>query len=82
MNSKILPLLIGLVVLASCGSSKKFQASYSEDKPLYAAINALKKKPGNERAQDDLQILYKKRDMKKRLMCINQAPMSSDGIRY
>ena len=60
MNSRILPLLIGLVVLVSCGSSKKFQASYPEDKPLYAAINALNKKPGNEKAQDDLKILYKK----------------------
>ena len=60
MNSRILPLLICFVVLASCGSSKKYQASYSEDKPLYAAINALKKKPGNERARDDLKILYKK----------------------
>ena len=60
MNSKILPLLIGLVVLVSCGSSKKFQASYSEDKPLYAAINALNKKRGSEKAQADLKILYKK----------------------
>ena len=60
MNSRILPFLLFLVVLASCRSSKKFQASYAEDKPLYAAINALNKKPGNERAQDDLRVLYKK----------------------
>ncbi len=51
-------LIIGAFV--SCRSTKKFQASYSEDKPLFAAINELNKKPGNQKAQDDLRILYPK----------------------
>ena len=55
MKRKILPFFIGFVVLASCGSSKKFQASYAEDKPLFAAINELNKRPGNEKARDDFE---------------------------
>lgn len=58
MKRRILPLLIGIVVLASCGSSKKFQASYSADKPLFAAINELNKKRPSEKAYADLKVLY------------------------
>lgn len=59
---KIYTYLLVLVVgaLVSCNSTKKFQASYAEDKPLFAAINELNKKPGNQKAQDDLRILYPK----------------------
>lgn len=60
MKRKILPFFIGFVVLASCGSSKKFQAIYAEDKPLFAAINELNKRPGNEKARNDLRVLYSK----------------------
>ena len=46
-------LLVG-VFLFSCGSSKKFQASTTEDKPLFAAINELNKRPNNEKAMFDV----------------------------
>ena len=46
------------IILISCGSGKKFQATTSEDKSLFKAINELNKKPQNVRAQNDLQILY------------------------
>jgi len=45
-------------LLASCGSSQKFRASVSEDKPLFAAINELNKRPSNAKAQKDLQDFY------------------------
>lgn len=48
------------MVVSSCGSSRKFQANYAEDKPLFAAINELNKRPGNEKAQNDLRVLYAK----------------------
>jgi hypothetical protein len=60
MNSRFLPVLAISLLLLACGSSKKFQASFTEDKPLFDAINALNKKPGNEKAQRDLKILYPK----------------------
>ena len=60
MKKRILSFIMGLVVLASCSSSKKFQAGYAEDKPLFAAINELSRRPGNEKAQNDLRILYNK----------------------
>ncbi len=50
-------LLVG-VFLFSCGGSKKFQASTTEDKPLFAAINELNKRPNNEKAMFDLKNLY------------------------
>lgn len=50
-------LLAGLLVTA-CNSSKKFQASFTEDKPLFAAINELNKHPNNTKAQNDLRVLY------------------------
>lgn len=46
-----------VVLLASCGS-QKFQASFTEDKPLYAAVNELVKHPNNIKAQNDLKELY------------------------
>lgn len=38
--------------------SNKFQASFSEDKPLYEAVNRLAKKPNDAKAQNDLKELY------------------------
>jgi hypothetical protein len=51
------PILIVAMLFAACGSNK-FQAYTSADKPLFAAINELNKKPGNTRAQADLRVLY------------------------
>ena len=48
---------LAVVLLSSCGG-RKFQASYTEDKPLYAAINELVKHPNNIKAQNDLKELY------------------------
>ena len=50
--------LAGLI-LVSCGTSQKFHASVSEDKPLFAAINELNKRPSNTKAQQDLKDFYK-----------------------
>lgn len=50
-------LLAGMLIV-SCSSSQKFHASVSEDKPLFAAINELNKRPANTKAQTDLQALY------------------------
>lgn len=58
MKPRILPLLIGVMILAACGSSRKFQASYTEDKALFAAINELNKKRPSDKAYSDLKILY------------------------
>ena len=59
MNQKLLAILFFAgVFLASCGGSKKFQASTTEDKPLFAAINELNKRPGNVQAQADLKTFY------------------------
>lgn len=51
-------LLIVVVFLSSCSSSRKFQASTAEDKPLFAAINELNKRPNNNKAQADLKTFY------------------------
>jgi len=56
---KILAVVLVVVTLAYCGSSKKSQASVTEDKPLFAAINALNKNPNNSKALADLPVLYK-----------------------
>src|SRR4051812_1565076 len=59
MNHKILTaVLISVVVLLSCSTSNKFQASTTEDKPLFASINELNKRPGNVKAQADLKTFY------------------------
>jgi hypothetical protein len=50
--------VLAVIVLASCGSSQKFRASVTEDKPLFAAINELNKRPSNAKAQKDLQDFY------------------------
>ncbi|MBC7827462.1 MAG: hypothetical protein H7122_06945 [Chitinophagaceae bacterium] len=55
----IIGVLLAALVLASCGTSQKFHASVSEDKPLFAAINELNKRPSNAKAQKDLQHFYK-----------------------
>src|SRR5215204_277915 len=54
----IIVLLAG-IILVSCGTSQKFHASVSEDKPLFAAINELNKRPANGKAQKDLEDFYK-----------------------
>jgi hypothetical protein len=54
----IMGVLLAGVVLISCGTSQKFQASVSEDKPLFAAINELNKRPNNQKAQEDLKVFY------------------------
>lgn len=46
------------IILVSCRSSQKFHASVTEDKPLFAAINELNKRPENAKAQKDLQDFY------------------------
>ncbi len=48
---------LAVVLLVSCGAPK-FQASYTEDKPLYKAVNELVKHPDNVKAQNDLKELY------------------------
>lgn len=48
---------LAVVLLSSCGG-RKFQASFTEDKPLYAAVNELVKHPNNIKAQNDLKELY------------------------
>ena len=59
MNQKLLAtLLFAGVFIVSCSGSKKFQASTTEDKPLFAAINELNKRPGNAKAQADLVTFY------------------------
>lgn len=59
MNHRSLSaILLAAVIMLSCGSSKKFQASTAEDKPLFAAINELNKRPGNTKAQADLKTFY------------------------
>src|SRR5436190_24397619 len=58
MNQKLLAVLLISAVLISCSSSNKFQASTTEDKPLFTAINELNKRPGNVKAQADLKANY------------------------
>lgn len=58
MKRKLFLIAFAVSVVVSCRSTKKFQASFSEDKPLYDAINAISRKPGNEKAQADLSLLY------------------------
>ncbi|MBO9633872.1 MAG: hypothetical protein J7578_12210 [Chitinophagaceae bacterium] len=55
--NRIFTLLFFSVVLASCSSSK-FRAPVTEDKPLFAAINELVKRPDNTKAQDDLRYFF------------------------
>ena len=56
---KLTGIFLAGIILVSCSSSQKFHASVSEDKPLFAAINELNKRPQNVKAQKDLQDLYK-----------------------
>lgn len=59
MNLKHITLLLfSVALLAACGSSKKFHATLSEDKSLFAAINELNKRPNNDKAINDLKVLY------------------------
>lgn len=56
----LLFLLIPSLITISCGSSRRFQANFTEDRPLYDAINALNRKKPSEKAAEDLKILYPK----------------------
>ena len=59
MNQKLLAAFImSGIFLVSCSSSNKFHASTTEDKPLFAAINQLNKRPGDVKAQADLKTFY------------------------
>ncbi len=56
---KYISLLVMIAtMLWACGGSKKYQATLSEDRSLFAAINELNKRPGNEKAIQDLKVLY------------------------
>lgn len=55
----IIGIFLAGIFLVSCSSSQKFQATVSEDKPLFAAINELNKRSTNAKAQKDLQDFYK-----------------------
>jgi hypothetical protein len=56
---KLIGVFLAGIILVSCSSSQKFHASVSEDKPLFAAINELNKRPTNAQAQKDLQDFYR-----------------------
>lgn len=55
--NRIFTLLFFSAVLASC-SSTKFRAPVTADKPLFAAINELIKRPDNTKARDDLKYFF------------------------
>ena len=55
----VISVFLAAIILVSCGTSQKFRASVSEDKPLFEAINELNKRPANAKAQKDLQDFYK-----------------------
>lgn len=55
--NRIFTLIFFTTVLAGCGSTK-FRAPVSEDKPLFAAINELIKRPDNPKAQNDLTYFF------------------------
>ncbi|HVK47448.1 MAG TPA: hypothetical protein VM488_06395 [Pseudobacter sp.] len=55
--NRIFTLLSFSLVLAACGGSK-FRAPVTEDKPLFAAINELIKRPDNAKAQNDLKYFF------------------------
>lgn len=56
---KFIGVVLAGLILVSCSTSQKFHASVNEDKPLFAAINELNKRPGNAKAQQDLKDFYK-----------------------
>ncbi|QEC41434.1 hypothetical protein [Pseudobacter ginsenosidimutans] len=55
--NRIFTLIFIITVLAGCGSTR-FRAPVSEDKPLFAAINELIKRPDNAKAQNDLTYFF------------------------
>ena len=55
----VISVFLAGIILVSCSTSRKFHASVSEDKPLFAAINELNKRPANAKAQKDLQDFYR-----------------------
>lgn len=58
MKGRILLTIMAAMILISCGSGKKFQATTSEDKALFKAINELNKKRPSSKAESDLKILF------------------------
>lgn len=55
--NRFFTLIIFTTVMAGCGSTK-FRAPVTEDKPLFAAINELIKRPDNTKAQNDLTYFF------------------------
>ncbi|MDF2190967.1 hypothetical protein [Paraflavitalea sp. CAU 1676] len=49
---------VAAVLFTACRSTLKFHASFTEDKPLFAAVNELIKHPDNTKAQQDVKSLY------------------------
>lgn len=54
----ITTLSLTALLFTACRGTQKFQASFTEDKPLYAAVNELIKHPDNVKAQQDVKTLY------------------------
>ena len=50
-------ILFAAVLFTAC-RTQKFQASFTEDRPLYTAVNELVKHPDNIKAQNELKDLY------------------------
>jgi hypothetical protein len=55
--NRIFTFIILITIFAGCGSTK-FRAPVTEDKPLFAAINELIKRPDNTKAQNDLTYFF------------------------
>src|SRR6187431_3197332 len=82
MNQKLLAaVLLSGVFLVACGSTNKFQASTTEDKPLFSAINELNKRPGNQKAQADLKTFYEN-SIRHHEDMIDAYRNSNDPVRY
>jgi len=54
----IITMSLAAVLFTACRGTMKWQASFTEDKPLYAAVNELIKHPDNVQAQQDVKNLY------------------------
>ncbi len=82
-SGKSMPLFLFLflALLSACGTSKKFKATDQADKPLFDAINELNKRPGSEKAQGDLRMLYK-RSQERHEAAIEAYKLSADENRW
>jgi len=56
-QSTAIAILFAATLFTACGTHK-FQASFTEDKPLYEAVNRLVKHPDDVKAQNNLKELY------------------------